>query len=191
MNLTHWGDFRWNSDPRRGQELGVSLFYYVILFCFTQYQQVMGEVEEMRSHGTFLFSRLFLGCEHARLARTSQHRFGAGGDAVKWTILVFSVFHDVRTCSIGPHLPAPVLVLGEMRSNGTFLFSRQFMPCEHARLARTSQHRFGAGVFLVSAKKGVIIYPGDFFQRKGNVESHSVRGGIMRYSIFPPGYAKV
>ena len=58
--------------------------------------------------------------------------------------------------------------MGEMRSNGTFLFYRLFVGCEHARLARTSQHRFGAGVFLVSAKKGAIIYPGDFFQRRGN-----------------------
>ena len=37
---------------------------------------------------------------------------------------------------------------------------------EHAQLARTSQYRFGEGVFLVSTTKGVIIYPGDFFQRQ-------------------------
>ena len=89
------------SDPRRGQELGVSLTDCVILFCFTQYQQVMGGVGEMRSNRTFVFYQLFVGCEHARFARTSQHRFAAG-------------------------------------------------------------------VFLVSAKKGAIIYPGDFFQRPGN-----------------------
>ena len=114
--------------------------------------RVDNRVGEMRSNGTFLFSLLFRRCEHARLDRTSQHRFGAG----------------------------------EMRSNGTFLFSNLLLGCEHARLTRTSQHRFGAGVFLVSAKKGAIIYPGDFFQRHGNVESHSVRGGIMRYSMFSP-----
>ena len=85
---------------------------------------------------------------------------------------------------------------GEMRSNGIFLFSRLLLRCEYTRLARTSQkgggdavkwnilvfsvvfgvrtcsmartsqHRFRAGVFLVSAKKGAIIYPGDFFQRR-------------------------
>ena len=41
-----------------------------------------------------------------------------------------------------PAPPSTVLVLGEMRSNGLFLFFRFFMTCEHARLARTSQHRF-------------------------------------------------
>ena len=39
--------------------------------------------------------------------------------------------------------------------------------CEHTPLARTSQHRFGPGVFLVSTKKGAIIYPEGFFQRPG------------------------
>ena len=62
--------------------------------------------------------------------------------------------------------PAPPSGVGEMRSNGTFLFTSLCLRFEHARLTRTSQCRFGAGVFLVSAKKGVIIYPGDFFQRR-------------------------
>ena len=63
--------------------------------------------------------------------------------------------------------PAPPSSVREMRSNGTFLFCRLFLPCEHTPLARTSQHRFGPGVFLVSAKKGAIIYPEGFFQRPG------------------------
>ena len=29
------------------------------------------------------------------------------GDAVKWNILVLSVVFRMRTCSVGPHLPAP------------------------------------------------------------------------------------
>ena len=63
--------------------------------------------------------------------------------------------------------PALPSMIGEMRSNGTFLFSRLFLTYEHTPLARTSQHRFGAGVFSVSAKKGAIIYPEGFFQRPG------------------------
>ena len=87
---------------------------------------------------------------------------GGGGDAVKRDILVFSVVFGVRICSIGPHLPAG---WGDAVKWNIVVFS-VVSGCEHARLARTSQHRFGAGVFLVSAKKGAISYPRDFFQRR-------------------------
>ena len=92
----------------------------------------------------------------------------ARGDAVNCNILVLLVVSEVRTCSIGSDWPASpsIVFVREMRSNGTFLFSRLFRVCKHARLTRTSRHRFDAGVFLVSTKKGVIIYPGDFFQRR-------------------------
>ena len=75
---------------RRGPQAkddGLFKIDFVILFCSTQYQQVIGRVGEMRSTRAFLFSRLFLWCEHARLTRISQHCFGAG-DAVKWNIRV-------------------------------------------------------------------------------------------------------
>ena len=48
-----------------------------------------------------------------------------------------------------------------------------------------------AGVFLVSAKKGGSFIPEISFRDDGNVESHSVRGGIMRYSIFSPGAGRI
>ena len=35
-------------------------------------------------------------------------------------------------------------------------------------------------------RRGRSFIPGISFRDNGNVESHSVRGGIMRYSIFSP-----
>ena len=72
---------------------------------------------------------------------------------------------EVRTCSIGPHLPAPFWCGGDAVEWNILVFS-VVRGVEHARLARTSHYRFGEGVFLVSATKGAIIYPGDFFQRQ-------------------------
>ena len=50
---------------------------------------------------------------------------GGGGDAVKWNILVLSVVCRMRTCSIGPHLPAPFWcgrVFGQREEGGDHLY---------------------------------------------------------------------
>ena len=73
----------------------------------------------------------FLGCfEGANMLDWPAPPSTVGwGDAVKWNILVFSVVFGVRTCSIGPHLPAPFWcgrVFGQCEEGGDHL-SRGFL----------------------------------------------------------------
>ena len=77
----------------------------------------MKGVGEMRSNGTFLFSRLFLWCKYARLAQTFQK----GGEMRSNGTLLF------LSCSTGanmldwPHLPAPFCcgrVFGQCEEGG-------------------------------------------------------------------------
>ena len=142
----------------------------------------MKGVGEMRSNGTFLFSQLFLGCEYARLARTSQQ----GGEMRSNRTLLFSKFSRGANMLDWPAPPSTVLVRAcfwSVRRRGrSFIPEISFREDQNveSHSVRRGIMRYSifspwggkkldtklAGVFLVSAKRGAIIYPGDFFQRR-------------------------
>ena len=142
-----------------------------------------------------------------RICSIGPHLPVGWGDAVKWNIVVFSVVLGARTCSIGPHLPALFwcgCVFGQCEEEGDHL-SRRFLSEKTKMLNRIPSvgascdirySPLGAGkswtqswraCFWSVRRGGRSFIPEISFRDDGNVESHSVRGGIMRYSIFSPG----
>ena len=118
----------------------------------------------------------------------------------------FLSFRGVRTCSIGPHLPAlfwSERVFGQCEEGGDHL-SRRFLSEKTKMLNRIPSvgascdiqySPLGAGkswtqswraCFWSVRRGGRSFIPEISFRDDGNVESHSVRGGIIRYSIFSP-----
>ena len=128
------------------------------------------------------------------------------GDVVKWNIVVFSVVLGTRTCSIGPHLPASFwcgCVFGQCEEGGVnlswiFLSESAEMLNRIPSVGASCDIQYsplGAGkswtqswraCFWSVRRRGRSFIPEISFRDDGNVESHSVRGGIMQNSIFSP-----